>query len=74
MNNNSLQPRVSDESLEESTADCDVFRKSRRYDVKSAIETDMDFSIAFNLIVHKDADQVYYSYMLSSSDINIYGY
>jgi len=49
---------LSDEAFVSTTSDCGEFRRSRGFDRKSAIKEDADFSIAFNILVHRDVELV----------------
>jgi len=49
---------VTDETLISLTADCGVFRRMRGFDKKAAIVEDIDFSIAYNRLVHRNSDMV----------------
>jgi len=49
---------INNETFMQMTSDCAVFRRTRGFDKKAAIEEDIDFSIAFNLLVHKNVEMV----------------
>jgi len=56
-----LHPRnaSSDEQFVTMTNDCELFRKTRGFDKKLTMNEEQDFPIAFNVIVHKDVEQVH---------------
>ncbi|XP_078531371.1 beta-1,3-galactosyl-O-glycosyl-glycoprotein beta-1,6-N-acetylglucosaminyltransferase 4 [Lissotriton helveticus] len=63
---------LEDEDVLAMTTDCHVYRKIRRYDQKPASQEEVDFPLAYSLVVHKDAINVERLLYAIYSSSNVY--
>ncbi|XP_069079889.1 beta-1,3-galactosyl-O-glycosyl-glycoprotein beta-1,6-N-acetylglucosaminyltransferase 4 isoform X1 [Pleurodeles waltl] len=63
---------LEDEDVVAMTRDCQVYRKIRRYDQKPLSQEELDFPLAYSLVVHKDAINVERLLYAIYSSSNVY--